>query len=216
MAWEPDYITKDQFKNYRKIKDVADDAEIGFAISSASRAIDRYCSYRPNGVGAFRQFGKVDLSETRYYTPRWDQDLIRWVIEIDDLYSSAGLALEVDTGNDDVYGEVITNYVLRSRDAVQRNRPFTQIAISTRSTIQPTFFEDSAKVTSDKWGWSAVPTVIVQGTLITAHRIYKRRVAAYGNAGSQQKGTAVKENYDIDPDVVAMIPDDFIKLRWTA
>lgn len=216
MAWEPDYITSQQFKNYRKIKDVADDAEIAFAITSASRAMDRYCSYRPNGMGAFRQFGKVGGSESRYFTPRWDQELIRWVIEIDDLYDATGLALEVDTGNDDVYGEVITNYVLRPRDAPLRNRPYTQIAINTRSTIQPTFFEDSAKVTTDKWGWSTVPTVIVQGTLIQSHRIYKRRVAAYGQAGSQQKGTLVKENYDIDPDVMAMIPDDFVKLRWTA
>lgn len=215
MAWEPDYINKDQFKNYRKIKDVGDDAEIGFAITAGSRAMDRYCSYRSNGMGAFRQFGKTDASESRFYTPRWDHDQIRWVVDIDDVYSSVGLAVEVDTGNDDTYGEIITNFVLRPRDAPQRNRPYTQIAINTRSTIQPTFFEDSAKVTTDKWGWSAVPTVIVQGTLITSHRIYKRRVSAFGNAGSQQKGTAVKENYDIDPDVAAMIPDDYIKLGWT-
>lgn len=215
MAWEPDYITDVQFKNYRKIKDVADDVEISFAITAASRAMDRYCSYRPNGLGAFRQFGKSDVSEVRYFTPRWDQDLIRWVIEIDDVYSATGLALEVDTGNDDVYGQVITSFVLRPRDAPLRNRPFTQIAISTNSAIQPTFFSDSAKVTTDKWGWSTFPDVIVQGTFIMASRIYKRRVSAFGSAGSQQKGTAIKETYDIDPDVAAMIPDDFIKLGWT-
>lgn len=217
MAWEPDYLTLPEFKSYIRItapNDTVDDSVLPWAITAASRAIDKCCSERQNGMGARRQFGKTDTVESRYYTPRWDQDLIRWVIEIDDLYSATGLVIEVDTGNDDVYGEVITDYVLRPRNALLQQRVYTQIAVSTRSNIQPVIFPDSAKVTTDKWGWSAYPTTVKEGTAIQAHRFAKRRQSPLGTTGSPAKGTEQKIIEDVDPDIELMLKS-YVKLGWT-
>lgn len=217
MAWEPDYLTLSEFKNYIRItapNDNIDDAVLPWAITAASRAIDKCCSERKNGMGARRQFGKVDALESRYYTPRWDQNLLRWVIEIDDLYDSAGLLVEIDTGNDDVYGEFITDYVLRPKNALAQKRVYTQIAVSTRSNIQPVYFPDSARVTTDKWGWSAFPVTIKEGAAIQGHRFAKRRQSPLGTTGSPQKGTEQKVIEDVDPDIELMLKS-YVKLGWT-
>lgn len=218
MAWEPDYITVDQFKDYVKIKqeDTTDDAFIALDIAGASRSIDACCSNRQNGLGAFRQFGKSDTPLTFYYTPRWDADSARWVIETDDLISDAGLVLEVDQDNDDIYEAAITDYVLRPRDAPSKNRPYTQISIGINSSVQPYEWPDSARVTTNQWGWSAVPDVIVRATYLQAHRFNKRRVSPFGVKGSPQKQTQQNILAEVDADVEQMLRTyNMIKLGWT-
>ena len=61
MAWEPDYVELADFKDYLGMDadDTSDDTILGLDISAASRAIDRCCSNRFNGMGARRQFGKL-------------------------------------------------------------------------------------------------------------------------------------------------------------
>lgn len=219
MAWEPNYITNDAFKHYLRIngEDIEDDIELSLAVTAASRAVDSCCSYVHNGLGAFRQFGKTDAPESRYYTPRWDDTLIRWVIEIDDYMGLAeDLTVVVDTTNSDVYNEPITQFVLRPVDAAQRNRPYTQIAVSRNSAVQPTFFKDSAKVTADVWGWTAFPATVVEATQIQAHRFFKRRTAPFGVTGSTgspstRESVSPKE---ADPDVKMML-STYQRLGWT-
>lgn len=216
MAWEPDYVTEDQFKAYVKIEldDEADNTFIAADITAASRAIDKCCSNRPNGLGARRQFGKVAASEARYYQPRWDRDQGRWVVEIDDLAVGTGLAIAVDLDNDDVYESTVTDYVLRPRDAVVNNRPFTQISIGIGSAVQPTDWPDSVRVTTDQWGWSAVPATVFRACLIQTHRFNKRRVSPFGVKGSPQKQTQQSLMDQVDADVEQMLAP-YIKIGWT-
>lgn len=217
MAWEPDYITLADFKKYIRINapnDNIDDAILPFAITAGARSIDKCCSERANGMGARRQFGKVDTVESRYYTPRWDQNLLRWVIEIDDVYDATGLTLEIDSGNDDVYGEIITQFVMRPKNALAQKRVYTQIAVSTQSNVQPVYFRDSAKVTTDKWGWASPPPTIQEANYIQSHRFAKRRQSPLGTTGSPQKGTEQKVIEDVDPDIELMLKS-YIKLGWT-
>jgi hypothetical protein len=214
--WEPDYVTRDQFKNYVRIElqDTVDDQFIDLDITSASRAVDSCCSYRPNGMGAKRQFGQVAAPEARYYTPRWDTDQARWVIEIDDLMDTS-VTIAVDLDRDDVYEGTITDFVLRPRDAVVNKRPYTQISISPNSSVQPFSWPDSARVTA-LWGWSAVPSVVVRATLIQAHRFNKRRTAPFGVAGSSNNSSEVSMATSVDPDVESMLhTNNLCKLVWT-
>jgi len=215
MAWEPDYITAVEFKHYTKIEnsDTVDDAEISFAITAASRAIDKCCSERFNGMGAKRQFGQVAAPEARYYTPRWDNDLIGWVIETDDFDDPTGLTVQVSAGGNDVYNGTITDYVLRPKNAIADKRVYTQIEIASVSNVQPIFFRDSAKITV-KWGWTTVPTTIKTATLIQSHRFTKRRQSPMGVTGSPQKGTEAKLLEEVDADIALMLTD-YIKLGWT-
>ena len=217
MAWEPLYISLDDFKHYLRIseEDVTDDTELLLAITGASRAVDKCCSDIPNGLGYFRQFGLVDSTEPRYYTPRWDAKLIRWVIEIDDLMTTTGLQIFIDTTNDNNHNQQITNYVLRPQAAITENRPWTQIAISHSSTIQPTYFTDSAKVTA-RWGWTTVPDTIELATQIQAHRFFKRRTAPFGVTGSNtsRSNREIPTPAQVDPDVEAMLYP-YRRLGWT-
>lgn len=218
MAWEPDYCTTAEFKNYVGIEstDNTDDVFIALDITAASRAVDACCSYRANGLGARRQFGKTDAPESRYYTPRWDINQARWVIEIDDLMDITGLTVAVDMGNDDTYESVITNYVLRPRDALANNRPYTQISINPNSSVQAYAWRDSAKVTANVWGWSAVPSIVKRATLLQAHRFNKRRVSPFGTKGSPQKQTQQTIVDQVDADIEQMLmTNDLIKLGWT-
>lgn len=215
MAWEPDYITLTDYKHYLGIKDPdnTDDPELPLDITAASRAVDKCCSERANGLGARRQFGKVDAPEARFYTPRWDTDLLRWVIEIDDIDDVTGLVIAIDTGNDDVYESTITQYVMRPKNALARKRVYTQIAISTLSTVQPTYFPDSAKITG-LWGWSTTPVTVKRATLLQAHRFTKRRQSPMGTTGSPQKGSEKQLLENVDPDIEQMLMD-YRKLGWT-
>lgn len=217
MAWEPDYITLAEFKHYLKIDhptDTEDDQELPFDITAGARSIDLVCSTRHNGLGAPRQFGKTDTSEARYYTPRWDSCLLAWVIEIDDVYDSTGLVLEVSSGNSRDYASAITSFVMRPMNALKRQRVYTQILIKNSSSVQPNHFEDSARVTTDKWGWSTPPYTVKRANFIQSHRFKSRRVSAMGKAGSPQKGTQQELLADIDPDVILML-QDYVKLGRT-
>lgn len=215
--WEPNYITVEAFKSYVNIEasDASDDVAIALDIAAASRAIDRCCSSRLNGLGARRQFGQVVAPEARFYTPRWDTEQVRWIIEVDDFMTTVGLTITLDTSNQDMYSSTITDYVPRPKDALERGRPYTQLSIKTSSTVQPYVWPDSAKVTC-RWGWSAFPDVVVRATYLQAHRYNKRRTAPFGVAGAQQNNSEVPTHKAVDPDILEMLAtNDLIKLGWT-
>lgn len=216
MAWEPDYATIAQYKDLMKVKDDKDDLAIGRAITAASRAIDRYCSERPNGLGGRRQFGKVDAPEARYYTPRWDRKQARWVVEIDDLISAVGLTVAVDLDNNDIFESTITNYVLRPRDAAVNNRSYTQVSIGIGSAVQPYSWPDSIRLTTDQWGWASVPTTVVEATLLQTNRVHKKRLAPFKDTGNASSGTTETINiiHKLDPEIETML-DTYVKLTWT-
>jgi len=214
--WEPDYVTLAQMKVYLGIEtlDTADDIAIGYDITAGSRSVDLVCSTLHNGLGAKRQFGLVDSAEARYYTPRWDSKLLAWVVEIDDLSATTGLAIQVAPGNTRSYTETITDYIPRPMNALVHKRVYTQLLINNTSSVQPDYFEDSVKITSDKWGWAAVPSVVIRATFIQTHRINKRRTSPLGKSGSPQKGTQQQLLEDIDPDVIEMLKS-YVKLGRT-
>lgn len=217
--WEPKYVTRDQFKNYVRIElgDTVDDQFIDLDLTAASRAVDHYCSDRPNGMGANRQFGSTTVPEARYYTPRWDIEQIRWVIEIDDVDPTfaSGMLINIDTSNSDNYNQTITNYVLRPKNATQDARVYTQISVLPIEPNQPTCFVDSAKVTV-QWGWAVFPDTVVRATMIQAHRFNKRRTAPFGVSGSSNNSSEVSLATSVDPDVQEMLKaNDLIKIGWT-
>jgi hypothetical protein len=105
---------------------------------------------------------------------------------------------------------------LRPRNAPRDNRPWTQIAISPASTVQPARFPDSVRATANVWGWTEFPTTVVRATLIQAHRFNKRRVSPFGIKGSPQRGTLQTITEEVDADVAAMLnSNNFVKLGWT-
>jgi hypothetical protein len=206
MAWEPDYINPSELKDFITQGAVGeqytkDDQWLEWAVSAASRAIDRECSDRVRRTGIVRQFGRLDEAEARYYTPYWSEKMGRWVCEIDDLMAP-NLVVQIDNDQDDVHETTVTDYVLRPRDAPSRNRPYTQIAF--KLSIPVTAWPDSVKAV-DRWGWTDYPTTVKNATQLQGSRFFARRTAPFGTRGSPTDDTEESLEFQCDPDVQHML-----------
>lgn len=199
MAWSPDYVTVSELAAFVRILDNADDSQLGLAISAASRAVDRHCN---------RQFGLVGSAEARYYTPRYNCDEHKWYVEIDDLMTTTGLLVAFDSDEDDTFGEAVTDYVLRPRNAAAKGRPWTEMVFSRDVTLYE--YADSIRVTAN-YGWTAVPSAIKEATMLQASRIFMRRNAPFGVAGSTEMGSDLRLLSKVDPDVEVILAD---YIRW--
>ena len=199
MAWAPSYATPNELGALVRIGDTLDDAQMELALATASRAIDHT---------THRQFGQLAAVEDRYYTARWNRSLRRWVVEIDDLMTSLGLVVKVDSLDDGTYPDTVDAGSVRLRpvNAAAKDRPWTEIVVHPESTVQPTGLDAGVQVTA-RWGWFAVPRTIKEATLLQASRILARRDAPFGVAGSPEAGSEVRLLARLDPDVaVAVAP----------
>lgn len=195
MAWKPDYVTTEELADYIVIGDLDDNAQLAMAISTASRAVDRY---------THRQFGFLPSAEERRYTARWNRRRARWVVSVDDLQAIAGLTVTIA-------GAAVT-YTLEPINAAAEGKPYERLVVDPASVGKPTG-ADSEVVASAKWGWSlGVPEPVKQATLLQASRIHWRRNAPAGVAGSPETGSEVRLLAKLDPDVCTSL-HDFVRDR---
>lgn len=208
MAWQPDYCTAIELKAYLRIGDAADDSELGFAITAASRAIDQECN---------RQFG-VSTAVARYYT--WDESYLDFapVLEIDDIQSVTSLAVVADSGDDGTYEHTLVNgtdFEFYPWNATANGRPWTHIVLKRNSLVLGSFPTNSRAIKiTGLWGWTAVPTVVKQAALVQASRFFARRNSPFGIAGSPDLGNELRLLSKVDPDVAVML--NTVKRRWGA
>jgi hypothetical protein len=204
MPWAPSYATVDDLRSFVRIDDVADDDLIATALAGASRSIDHACDPRP---GFWRQFGKTDAPEDRYYTPsrRGYNPAVRdqWVAETDDIASEVGLVVAADLTGDGSYVEIIGTTLL-PRNAAQMGMPWETILFAGSSMPLPPLIAESLKITA-VWGWPMVPDAIHEATLLQASRLLSRRDAPFGVAGSPETGSEVRLLARLDPDVEQLI-----------
>ena len=189
MAWAPDYVTVSDLAAYLRIDDSLDDAELAAAITAASRAVDHFCG---------RQFGRTDAPVERVYTARRDYQTGWWTVHVDDL---AGLPVTVKVAGDPVAGSR-----LGPLNAAANGRPWTRIEFDAGSERLPTGSPGEVSVTGI-WGWDAVPATVQQATLLQASRLFKRRDAPFGIAGSPESGSEMRLLARVDPDLqVSLYP----------
>lgn len=186
MAWQPDYATVDQLREYRRFTDSNDDDLLAIAVSAASRAIDRH---------AGRQFGSTDTAQARRYPPSWDRRLGMWVVDIDDLMDE-DFTVTID-------GQPQTDVTTIPLNAAVEGRPWTSLRLSSGTT--------SVVTVTAVWGWNAVPDAVVQATLIQASRFFARRESPYGVTGSPDMGGELRLLSRLDPDVVVSLAP---YVRW--
>lgn len=201
MAWAPDYATTAEAKAFKRIGDTVDDAQIALAITASSRAIDKHTG---------RQFGSANAE--RFYTARYDRRRCRWVVDIDDLMTSAGLDVQVQDADGNDLG-AIDQYTLEPRNAAANGEPWTLLVVGASSTYAPTGRPDEVAITATPWGWTAVPTPVKEACLLQQSRILSRRESPYGIAGSPDQGSELRLLAKLDPDV-AVILGPYI--RWWA
>lgn len=197
MGWQPDYITTVELNAFVRVGDTVDDAQAAPAIAAACRAIDKHCSQRRSSPG--RQFGIVDTPEQRFYTPRWSRRRCRWVVEIDDLMTSAGLVVATAAGT-------ITEFDLAPRNAAQEGKPWTLLVIRPTNTV-PILGEVDEFEPTGKWGWTDIPLAVKEAALLQTSRLVSRRDSPFGIAGSPQLGSELRLLDKVDPDVAVSLED---------
>jgi hypothetical protein len=189
MTWAPDYITTDELADFLRVDDLDDEVQLGLAVASASRAIDRHTN---------RQFGLVASAEERLYTAYPDYERGAWVVEIDDLMTTTDLAIEVtDVGT-------LTDYRLEPVNAAAEGKPWTRIRVGKDSSVQPTGEEYEIAATG-RWGWTDVPEQVKQATCLQGSRFMSRRDSPYGIAGSPDQGSELRLLARVDPDVAVAL-----------
>jgi len=190
MTWAPDYVTLTEAKEYLRIDDDADDMELGFAISAASRAIDR---------SAGRQFGAVIAAEEREFEAVYDRKKKDYVVQIDDVMNVTGLTVVSNSITVDA-----SDYKLYPLNADKKSRPWTAIRTGRQvATVNVTAV----------FGWSTVPDGVKQACLLQASRFFVRKNSPLGVAGTPDMGSEMRLLNKVDPDVeVALGP----YRRWWA
>lgn len=195
MPWKPDYCTVAELRDFVQT-DAADDTYLGFAVTAASRAVDQHTG---------RQFGSV-AAEARRYSARWDRQLCRWMVIHDDVQDITGWTVSVAAGAVDVIEREPVN-------AAQLGRPFERFRIEPESANRPAGLELNEVTITAKWGWTAVPGAVKEGTLLQASRLFARRTSPYGVAGSPDQGSELRLLAKLDPDVAVSLRD---YIRWWA
>lgn len=207
MAWAPDYITAAQLKAFEYISDTVDDAQVAWAITTSSRAVDNACS-----DGHERQFGLVAAAEERRYTPRWSPRRCRWVVDVDDFQTVTGLLVNLDLDEDGTFSDAVTGFTKLPLNAAAKGRPWEQIVIPDTYTSDLCGAEGEVAVTA-KYGWTTVPVAVEQATALQASRFLARRGAPFGVAGSPEAGSEVRLLARVDPDVKVSL-GDYVRRKW--
>lgn len=189
MAWAPDYIDVEELKAYLRISDTEDDDELALAVTAASRAVDAFCN---------RQFGKTAGSEERFYTARYDYVQGVWVVDIDDVMTTSGMAVTVD-------GTTEADYSLEPANAAANGKPWTRLVFGDSAAAKPDGTAAQVGVTANPWGWTATPSAVQVATRLQASRFASRRDSPYGVAGSPSEGSEIRLLARVDPDVAVAL-----------
>ena len=188
MAWAPPYVEVVDLAEFVRITDADDDTQLGLAVAAASRAIDRLCR---------RQFGLVAAPEVRRYRVRYREGCL--VAVIDDLMTTVGLLVD---------GLAVTGPELTPLNASADGRPWTALEIDSAAV------DDRGRVSiTAQWGWTTVPDTVKEACLLQASRVFARRGAPFGVAGSPDSGSEIRLLAKVDPDVAVMLEDYRRKAR---
>jgi hypothetical protein len=167
----------------------ADDENMELAIEAASRWIDAYTGSRFYAA-----------TETRYYTADW-YDLLY----VDDL--NALTTLKTDEDGDGVYETTwsATDYILEPRNGPALGIPYRQIRINREGRYSFSRLPHAIEVTGS-FGQTAAPPVVKQACLLLAHRLWRRKDAIFGVAGTPGLGvTVVQAKIIQDADITALL-----------
>lgn len=196
MAITNGYATLTQVKDALETSETVHDTLLELAIESASRAIDRATD---------RRFYQDTNATARYYTPEsWDGPL-----QVDDIATVTGLVVVADFDGDGTFEETLTvdtDFYMSPRNAAADGRPWTELRrLIATATVWPVGVPDGVKVTA-KYGYGATaPTDITQATIIQAVRLFNRKHAPFGVAGSPTEGSEMRLLARLDPDVAMMV-----------
>lgn len=194
MALNPDYVTATQLKFSVGIPsgDTVDDALVATVITAASRAVDAETG---------RQFG-VTTAAARIF--EWDGRQLagRDALEIFDVQTAVGLTVTTldEVGVADTTLVSGTDFDLWPWNAAADGTPWTHLVL--RPATAATLSRAARRVSvTAAWGWTAVPKLVENATLLQAARWYKRKDAPFGVAETPSGGDGFRLLARLDADV---------------
>lgn len=180
MALGDSYATLVELKARLNISDSSDDAGLASALAVASRGIESCCR---------RQFNDAGSATARLFHP----DSAR-LAKVDDFSTTTGLVVESDTSGDGTFETTWASaeYELQPLNGVVdgvSGWPYWKIrAAGTTGRYFPcTRARATVRVTA-RWGWTAVPAPVKEGTLILAEDIFKLKDSPFGAGGYGEYG----------------------------
>lgn len=195
MAITNGYTTLTIIKAYLGITDTDDDTDLEGAVEAASRHIDQVCG----------RWFYARTAETRYCTAEYSR-----VLSVDDLLTLT--TLQTDEDGDGTY-EITwaaTDYNLVPYTATQQTppKPYTEIETSDSGLYAfPRGIRRGVKIVGD-WGYCTEanqPPTLKRACLILAARIFQRKNAIFGVAGTSPLGLETIKPVPDDKDIVAML-----------
>lgn len=184
MALGDDYVTLSEFKSWIGDSETIDDATWTFAISAASRGIEKVTG---------RQFNQATVATARVYRPE-----LTCSVAIDDFHTTTDLLIETDEGGDGAFDTTWTSvdFELEPLNGVvdgEQGWPFNEIRAVGSRLFRP-HRRASVRVTA-QWGWPAPPAAVKTSCLIAAAEIGKMKDAPFGVAGFDNWGAVrVRDN----------------------
>lgn len=191
------YATLNELKGFVGIPtaDTADDTTLTLALDSASAQVDAFCD---------RTFLADATVTTRDYAVQNTGQ-----IDIDPVSSTTGLIVASDDNNDGTYETTWTlgtDFRLEPINAAANGQPYDRlVALGTRWFPKLTY-RPGVRVTA-KFGWpgGTAPPPVKNATLIQAARLWKRKDAPFGVAGSIEFGSELRLLAKLDPDVESLL-----------
>lgn len=185
------YATLAQVKAALRITDSVDDTLLEMARVSASDLVDGYTGR------TFTTSGTV----TRVFAPSDD-----YVLQTDDIAGTA-LTITSSTGADGVFDTTwkTTDYQLEPLNGVSNGQavPYTRIR-AIQDYLWPVAGGEATVRVTGVYGFSSIPLVITQATVLQASRIFTRLQSPLGVAGFGEMGV-VRVTRALDPDVAALV-----------
>lgn len=191
------YATLSELKGFVGIGDAdeADDVVLQDALDSASAQVDAFCD---------RTFEADAMVTTRDYMIRTTGQL-----DVDPISTTTGLIVQADQDNDGTFETtwtIDTDFRLEPINAAANGEPWTRlVALGTR-WFPRLNYRPGVRVTA-KFGWpgGTAPAPVKHAVLIQASRLFKRKDAPFGVAGSVEFGSEIRLLAKLDPDVESLV-----------
>jgi hypothetical protein len=162
-------------------------------ITVASRAIDQWCgqSFTPELSATARTFRPSDPE----------------VCRTDPFWTTVGLVVAVDSGDDGTYATTITNYALERfggdmADVLEA--PYDTIETPNYTLPVRSRRARSVRVTA-KWGWAAVPAAVSEACEILTDELYARKDAPFGITANTTDFAGLRIGRDVMAQVASLL-----------
>ena len=189
------YATLAELKGYVGISDAADDVTLQLALDAASLQVDQFCD---------RTFAADATVTTRLYAAG-DGGLLT----VDPISTLAGLIVATDENADGTYETtwtVGTDFRAEPINAAAAGQPWTRLVALGPRWFPRLQYRPGVSVTA-KFGWpgGVAPAPVKQATHLQASRLWKRKDAPFGVAGSVEFGSELRLLAKLDPDVELLL-----------